>query len=728
MAEISVTTPDIKFSGLYFPQIYRKLLIFKRQQLPELTDESDFEVTIQLLKAFGAVGHFMGSLLDLVAREAFLPSARFRKSVVALLSLIGYRAKLSTAGSADLLLRLSQVLSTTTVVLPARSEFSTAATSAIAAIPYEVLEELEVDATDEVSAVFALRSGIYTDHTAAALALDASTFQPFGGVPAAGDVLLVGLAGAMFDKVRFVTTGAGSLTDWVWEFYDGNPRDVVPTTVKNLGAKLRVVLDSFYGSAKSYAGATARISLLATGAYEDAVVQFGPVAEAGAGDHNYIETSGLLGQSAPSEDADEYVCGADWNPLGEIADQQFATPIGNKDLEFPIPQTATAKWIPTELNGVEAYWIRGRVVSVGAPPVSPTIDHVDVTQGNQYVLATGTQGRSVVDEAVGTSDGSEEQTYRLGRSGVIEGSIVVKVNGVEWTEVSHFLNSTSISRHYRIDRDPSDATQPGQVDVIFGDGTNGVIPTIGEAITVSYRYGAEDNGNVGADSIRTVRSAGQYIAAATNPRSASGWNPREGSTEEDLARLKVAGPASLRALGRAVTPKDVEALTVEFVSSSGARPFVRARAVEEMYGPKTIGVIVVGAGGGAVSSTLLTEIQDYFNGTRTKAGVLLANQRVVAVNYTVRTINIVGTVKGGGDLTTIQTALASLLDPVAKHADGATYVWDVGGLVGLSRITSKIHISDSLIYDVDLDTPNDDVQLGPTELPKLGTVSITFES
>ena len=76
--------------------------------------------------------------------------------------------------------------------------------------------------------------------------------------------------------------------------------------------------------------------------------------------------------------------------------------------------------------------------------------------------------------------------------------------------------------------------------------------------------------------------------------------------------LKLEGPASLRALDRAVSSLDVEFLTVQFQAADGTRQFKRAKAVEGALGPKTVKVLTVGVNGDSVPSSYRLELEKFF--------------------------------------------------------------------------------------------------------------------
>src|SRR6185436_19690811 len=76
MSSTTVQIPNFKFASFYYGQILEALTLYKRQFAPELTDESEFEPAMQLLRAFALVGHLNNVLSDIIANETTLPTAQ----------------------------------------------------------------------------------------------------------------------------------------------------------------------------------------------------------------------------------------------------------------------------------------------------------------------------------------------------------------------------------------------------------------------------------------------------------------------------------------------------------------------------------------------------------------------------------------------------------------------------------------------------------------------------
>jgi hypothetical protein len=302
----------------------------------------------------------------------------------------------------------------------------------------------------------------------------------------------------------------------------------------------------------------------------------------------------------------------------------------------------------------------------------------------------------------------------------------VEVDGEAWTEVENFLSSTETDKHFTVEIGNND-----KATIVFGDGSNGMVPPIGTGnIAAVYRFGANLEGNAGAGTVEADRSGLSYINRLWNPRGASGWAEAEGSSPESLEKAKVAGPASLRVKEVALGPNDVEILAKQYKGVSGASPFSRARAIEEGFGPKTVELVLVAKGGSLASADQLAEIQEYFNGdayaSPPKEKHMVANQQVVAVNFTPKLIDVTATVYGTGlSIEAIENRLSQVLQPEALKDDGASFEWEFGADVPVSRIIHEIFETSESITRVDVSLPAGNVELLSRELPVLGTVTIT---
>lgn len=725
MAHIQI--PDFPYSGHYYPEILEDLIQFLRANVPELTDEDPTEPHIQLLRAYALAAHINNTLLDLVANEMFLPTAKLRSSHRNLLALIGVKLKQASPASADIVYQLTRSFSSTTTILRSGSLFGTLETPDTPSVDFEVLSDVSTERTDRLGKCFAYNKtgDSYVDHTAAAQIL-AGSFSPTWGTAENGDALYIGHSDVLWNQLDIdIATGSSGITEGVWEYYDGNLDQGNPTSVTNLGDRLQFNVNSILGTSDRN-GTTVRVRSNKTGGFEDIVSTF-------SGGNNLIETtagaSAFLGHATPSTSATDYVVGSEWRELSDIADNTSnLSTIGVSTVKYSLPQTLEQDWTKFTVGSgavtASQYWIRFRVINVSTPTL-PTINEIKITEGTQYQVVSVTQGRTREDNPLASSDASPNQSYELLNFPVIDGStlkvfVTEATVEKEYSRVDNFLNSLPTDRHFTVDFDDE-----GAAKITFGNGTSGRIPPAGvDNIRAEYRTMTEVNGNVGSETITVNKGGAAFITQISNPRAAAGFTLRQGGSTDDLNKLKISGPASLRTLDRAVGVLDTETLALDFVAADGSSPVARALAIEEQFGPKTIGIVIVGNGGSQVQASKLQEIDDFFNGTEDVRGRILLNQQSTTSNFTEKSIDVTATVDGG-ELNAILTALTVLLNPLATRDDG-NYIWSFGGTVPTARIIQEIMNTDPAPRNTTLTLPAADVSLGTEELPVVGTLSITI--
>lgn len=86
-------------------------------------------------------------------------------------------------------------------------------------------------------------------------------------------------------------------------------------------------------------------------------------------------------------------------------------------------------------------------------------------------------------DSIGVSGGLPSESYNLS-NGYVR-NVRILVDGVEWEEVEDFTASSPTDQHYTLSGFGSPQT------ITFGDGVNGVIPTLGDTIVAYYQYGGD---------------------------------------------------------------------------------------------------------------------------------------------------------------------------------------------------------------------------------------------
>lgn len=713
MAE-QLEIPSFEFGAFYYPDILESLIIYKRRHVPELTDESAFEPFMQFLRANALVGHLNNVLLDQVANEATLPTCRLPETARNMLRLIDYELSPATPAQTDLVYRLSRVFLVETEISPGAAQFATQRdTGDTPAIFFEDLDGVTIDRTDLLGAAFEeAPNGSFTTRTTAANA--GTGFSP---TLVAGAKLYFGHANIMWAKTELDVQSASDVLIGAWEFYDGNVLDTTPDNITNIGGgQLRLEVNGLLG-AVNRAGARVTVMRNLTMASET-------VTSTWNGTKNIV-TIGLLGQSAPSFVSTDYTVGTEWAELNAVEDAtENLSEVAVGSVEYELPQTDQRNWSKTTVNGFEGFFLRYRVVEVSSSS-TPTIGRVRLDRGEQYAKGFVTQGRSVFNETLGSSNGDVNQRFATGRSYFILNSQTVRVDDEAWTEVKNFLDSGPQDKHYKIELGNDD-----RATIVFGDGTTGRIPPIGQAnIVIDYRYDANNNGNVGANTITVDKTGLTYVNSVYNPRSAFGWRKAESADRDSLEQAKEDGPASLRIRDVAVSPEDLEQIVVRYKDENGASPFSRSKAIEEGFGPKTLEMVLLTRGGGLASPSQIEDIELYVNGDKYSTPPapkrIVANQQAVGVNFQPRPVNVVVDIEAPPTVTQQQVtnALAAILQPEAKNPDG-TWMWAFGAEIPDSRISHEIFNISEKITKVRLTEPAAPILLSRRELPTNGTFTV----
>ncbi|HEX2091577.1 MAG TPA: putative baseplate assembly protein, partial [Longimicrobiaceae bacterium] len=172
-------------------------------------------------------------------------------------------------------------------------------------------------------------------------------------------------------------------------------------------------------------------------------------------------------------------------------------------------------------------------------------------------VAHATHG-ATVDEVLGSGNASlANQSFVLRRAPLTytrsrdaagtASTLVVRVNGVRWTEVPSLHDQDSLARCYQVTH-----TQDGRCIVTFGDGKNGArLPTGTENVSATYRVGTGVAGNVDAGALRLLRTPAVGVRRVNNPVPATG-----GAAPETPEEARRRAPVRACTLHRIVSLRD----------------------------------------------------------------------------------------------------------------------------------------------------------------------------
>jgi len=216
---------------------------------------------------------------------------------------------------------------------------------------------------------------------------------------------------------------------------------------------------------------------------------------------------------------------------------------GNLTFNWP-PDFATRK-IPLFANA--RYWLRAKVIQPGYE-IAPRLESV------RLHTVPATQGVTVNDEILGSSNGLPNQVFKFQHAPVLAGTAQIKVTESDdrsrlWKEVADFDASQPDDEHYVIDHLTG--------EVRFGDGVNGRVPPAREENIAAprYRYGGGTPGNVAAETIQMILNESIEGVAVINKQAAAG-----GAEAERLAETRRRALRDLRTPYQAVTSADYEFL------------------------------------------------------------------------------------------------------------------------------------------------------------------------
>lgn len=161
-----------------------------------------------------------------------------------------------------------------------------------------------------------------------------------------------------------------------------------------------------------------------------------------------------------------------------------------------------------------------------------------------------------------TSTGEINQVLVLNYSSIINDSVRVFIDGQEWLEVDFFTSGIA-NKEFIVEYN-SDYS----VNIIFGNGQGGLVPSLGTKITVEFRIGGSPNGDIVTNyaNVETlVNPEGLAISVPVNfTNYTAGQFGYSGDTVEDI-REKI--PLYLRTQNRAVSGQDYKSFGNYFTTN-----------------------------------------------------------------------------------------------------------------------------------------------------------------
>lgn len=401
----------------------------------------------------------------------------------------------------------------------------------------------------------------------------------------------------------------------------------------------------------------------------------------------------------------------------------FQTATSSGSVSIPLATQVTTNYI-SSLNGpivfetTQAATVPGNAGTVVVPVIQ------GVTQGSAvFTIGNSTATPfSITTELIGTSDGSDLQTFSLANNPVVSGSITVYVQNpafgttsgqdpiLPWNQVQSLQQSGSSDLAWSQTVDAN-----GVVTVHFGDGLNGAVPPAGLNIYANYRVGGGTVGNLAANSITDIASAitGVTITASS---STSG-----GTAAETIDQIRTNAPRAFTTQQRAVTLADYGNLAMSLPVVS------QANAVANTY--TNITVYVTGQGNTVPTQATLDTVTAYLQ------PLSLAGTVVTCTAATLVPINV------GSGGSPVLIGCSSRYSPTSIQIQAVQAIQNLfapantqlGGRVTLSSVYSALYAIPGVQYiNIPLFVRSDATQSGAAdilmrnfELPTAGNIIVT---
>lgn len=243
---------------------------------------------------------------------------------------------------------------------------------------------------------------------------------------------------------------------------------------------------------------------------------------------------------------------------------------------------------------------------------------------------TVTQGLPYSSVTIGTSDGTAAQTFSIPQTGVIDGSVTLT------TPLTSTTTQTWTYVQFLGDYGPTDPVFTTYLDsngltwIEFGDGINGLVPTVSTAITVSYVVGAGSAGNLSAGVVGYFVSpiAGVATQVASNTTSFVSSAFTGGTDPETNDQIRANAPASYATAQRAVSLQD-------FIAMAQNIPGVTAATAVAAHST-SVTLYLMGANNQAASDQVQDAVEAFFSG-KTLAGVSVTTAQPTLVPIDVGT-------------------------------------------------------------------------------------------
>lgn len=197
---------------------------------------------------------------------------------------------------------------------------------------------------------------------------------------------------------------------------------------------------------------------------------------------------------------------------------------------------------------------------------------------------------------IGTSDGiTEWQEFDLPDVDIIDDTLIITINAVQWTQVDSWIDSGATDKHFRLFYNDDNTSR-----IQFGNGVYGEIPGAFD-ISAEYAVGGNSESNITVqDKINIYAGTDSDVTGVTNTDTLTG-----GDDPQSINEAKILGPLLLKARDRFITTDDGEALCIAYGGIS------QSTVIANAFGILSARVLCIADGGGNPAAGVKTALQAY---------------------------------------------------------------------------------------------------------------------
>lgn len=363
-------------------------------------------------------------------------------------------------------------------------------------------------------------------------------------------------------------------------------------------------------------------------------------------------------------------------------------------VHWPSPQSARI------LQKYELKITNRNVVGSAAEVFFENSEIVSISGGVASSVVSFVHGRTYNQEY--TSNGQPNQTVELAESGVLDGFTTVTISSVAWSEVDSFLDSGPTDKHFK-----RELTTEGKTRLVFGNGSNGQIPTASIVAAIQYRTGVDES-NLPKESLSYVfESPSPAVVTAEQQVRATGGRPAD--TKDQILQGSL---TSIKTKGFLGTAKEIERYCESFSGVARARVY---------FDLPLIHVGIIPSGGGAATESLKTSLRTELQDGRIATGMTAIVDDVL---YKIPIIKVLFTTKEGYVSSqvesSIQQAIEKLINPLDKVTNNKTLLtsWrrDFGQSLDPNEIRQVLAEREDIESDYVIVTPVTAIPVTPLQI------------